>query len=106
TTPTYPSKAWRRRWARARTRSRRSSRRRSTASGEPFPNPAGPPRRRAMHDELTERRLRSALREAGDGLSFTITAAELERRMALRGRRSGNSRLTLLLAAAVAIGAL
>jgi hypothetical protein len=59
-----------------------------------------------MHDELTERRLRSALREAGDGLSFTITAAELERRMALRGRRSGNTRLTLLLAAAVAIGAL
>lgn len=59
-----------------------------------------------MHDELLERRLRSALRDEGDGLPLTITAAELERRMAMRGRRSGNTRLTLLIAAAIAIGAL
>ena len=59
-----------------------------------------------MHDELLERRLRSALREEADRPSFTITAAELERRWALRGRRPGNARLTVLLAAAVAIGAL
>lgn len=59
-----------------------------------------------MHDDLLERRLRSALADEARGLSFTITAAELQRRAALRGRRAGNQRLTLLLAAAVAIGTL
>lgn len=59
-----------------------------------------------MHDDLLERRLRSALRDEGDRLPFTITAAELEQRAALRGRGASNRRLTLLLAAAVAIGAL
>ena len=57
-----------------------------------------------MHDDLLERRLRSALHDEGDRLSITITADELERRLALRRRRSAPSRLTLLLAAAVAIG--
>jgi hypothetical protein len=57
-----------------------------------------------MHDDLIERRLGTVLRDEAGRLPFTITAAELERRLALRGRRSGNTRLTLLLAAAVAIG--
>lgn len=59
-----------------------------------------------MHDELLERRLRAALADEVRGLTFTITAAELERRAALRGRSAGNRRLTLLLAAAVALGVL
>ena len=59
-----------------------------------------------MHDELLERRLRAALRDEADALPFTITAAELERRLALRGRTAGGRRLGLLLAAAVAIGSL
>ena len=57
-----------------------------------------------MHDDQLERRLRATLRDEADRVPVTITAAELERRMALRGRGSGNRRLTLLLAAAVAIG--
>ena len=59
-----------------------------------------------MHDEPLERRLRAALSTEAGRLPLTITAAELERRAALRGRGAGNRRLTLLLAAAVAIGAL
>lgn len=59
-----------------------------------------------MHDDLLERRLRATLRDEADRLPLTITAAELERRMVLQGRSSGNRRLTLLLAAAVAIGAI
>ena len=59
-----------------------------------------------MHDDLLERRLRSALHEESASQPFTITAAELERRASLRGRDAGNRRLTLLLAAAVAIGGL
>ena len=59
-----------------------------------------------MHDDVLERRLRAALRAQADSVSFTITAAELERRALLRGRGAGNRRLTLLLAAAVAIGAI
>jgi hypothetical protein len=61
-----------------------------------------------MHDELLERRLRSALHAEADGLAFAITAAELERKAVLRGRGVGavDRRLSLLLAAAVAIGAL
>jgi hypothetical protein len=58
-----------------------------------------------MHDDQLERRLRATLRDEADRLPLTITAAELERRMVLRGRRSGNRRL-MLLAAAVAIGAI
>jgi hypothetical protein len=57
-----------------------------------------------MHDQQLERNLRSALRAEGDRLALTITAAELERRLALRRR---HPRLASLgLAAAVAIGLL
>jgi hypothetical protein len=59
-----------------------------------------------MHDDPLERRLRTTLRDEADRLPFTITAAELERRISLRGRMTGSRRLTLLLAAAVAIGGL
>lgn len=59
-----------------------------------------------MHDDLIERRLRTMLRDEADRQPFTITAAELERRVALGGRAPGERRLTLLLAAAVGIGAL
>src|SRR6476661_10125002 len=57
-----------------------------------------------MHDDLIERRLRDALRSEGDGLAFTITPAELERRLALRRRRPAFRPTGLLLAAAVGIG--
>jgi hypothetical protein len=59
-----------------------------------------------MHDDLLERKLKAALADEARSLPFTITPAELQRRAALRGRGTGNRRLTLLLAAAVAIGAL
>jgi hypothetical protein len=59
-----------------------------------------------MHDDLIERRLRTALSDEATGLPFTITSTELERRVALRGRSAGNRRLTLLLAAGVAVGAI
>jgi hypothetical protein len=59
-----------------------------------------------MHDQSLEQRLRSALQAEGDSLAFTITAAELERRQALR-RRGGLSPLASLgLAAAVGVGLL
>ncbi len=57
-----------------------------------------------MHDEMLERRLRATLLEDARQLPFTITAAELERRSALRSRSLGSRRLGLLLAAAVGIG--
>ena len=57
-----------------------------------------------MHDELLERRLRTTLRDEANGLAFTITAAELERRAGLRSRGRTDRRLGLLLAAAVGIG--
>ncbi len=57
-----------------------------------------------MHDEMIERRLRATLREDAGQLPFTITAAELERRLVLRNRSLGGRRLGLLLAAAVGIG--
>jgi hypothetical protein len=57
-----------------------------------------------MHDEMLERRLRATLREDAGQLPFTITAAELERRLVLRDRSQGGRRLGLLLAAAVGIG--
>ena len=56
-----------------------------------------------MHEELIERRLSVALHGEADVLPFTITAAELERRLALRRRSFAGRRLTLLLAAAVGI---
>jgi hypothetical protein len=56
-----------------------------------------------MHDELIERRLRAALSEEAGSLAFTITPAELERRLALRHRTVSGRRITLLLAAAVGI---
>jgi hypothetical protein len=57
-----------------------------------------------MHDDLLERRLRTALRDEADRMPFTITAAELERRVILRGRGAGNKRLGMLLAAAMGVG--
>jgi len=57
-----------------------------------------------MHDDLLERRLSAALHEEAAALPFTITKAELERRVALRRRSLAGRRLTLLLAAAVGIG--
>ena len=55
-----------------------------------------------MHDDVLERRLRAALRSAGDGVALTITASELERRWIVRRRRSLTT--GLLLVAAVGIG--
>lgn len=59
-----------------------------------------------MHDDLLERRLRAVMHREARDLPFTITAAELERRLALRRSLSGGRRSTLLLAAAVGIGVL
>jgi hypothetical protein len=56
-----------------------------------------------MHDDLLERRLGAALHAEADALPFTITAAEVERRMGLRRRSFASRRLTLLLAAAIGI---
>ena len=59
-----------------------------------------------MHDANLEERLRSVLRQEGDGLPFTITTEELERRLALRRRERNGRRLSLMAAglAAVAVG--
>lgn len=59
-----------------------------------------------MHDANPEERLRSVLRQEGDGLPFTITPDELERRLALRRRARNGQRLSLLAAgvAALAVG--
>ena len=57
-----------------------------------------------MHDETLERRVRAALHDEADRLSFTITAAEMERRLALRRRRVATRPTALLFAAAVGIG--
>ena len=59
-----------------------------------------------MHDDLLERRLRAALHGEADDLPFTITTAELERRLALRTRPTPGRRSAWLLAAAVGIGLL
>lgn len=59
-----------------------------------------------MHDDLLERRLRAALHREADDLPFTITTAELERRLALRNRLTAGRRTAWLLAATVAIGLL
>ncbi|MEP6639595.1 MAG: hypothetical protein ABJC39_09630, partial [Chloroflexota bacterium] len=59
-----------------------------------------------MHDPQLERQLRTALRTEGDRLTFTITAAELDRRLALRRRARPNWLASLGLAAAVTVGLL
>ena len=56
-----------------------------------------------MHDQSLEQRLRSALQTEGDGLPLTITAAELERRLALRRHGGVNRYASLGLAAAIGI---
>ena len=56
-----------------------------------------------MHDDALERRLAEAFQDEAASLPFTITAAELERRLAVRRRGMAGRRLTLLLAAAVGI---
>ena len=53
-----------------------------------------------MHDTNLEERLRSVLRQEGDGLPFTITTEELERRLALRRRDRNGRRLSLMAAGA------
>jgi len=61
-----------------------------------------------MHDTRLEDQLRSALRADADGLPFTITADELERRLALRRRDRAGRRVGLLAAgvAAIAVGSM
>lgn len=60
-----------------------------------------------MHDNQLEDRLRTALRAEGDGLSMTITAAELQRRLAGRQRQTRGRWMTAIAAAIafVALGA-
>lgn len=60
-----------------------------------------------MHDTNLEERLRSVLRQEGDGLPFTITTDELDRRLALRRRARNGQRLSVIAAglAVVAVGA-
>jgi hypothetical protein len=55
-----------------------------------------------MHDGQLEDRLRTVLRDEGDALPMTITAAELERRLAMR-RRERFVRRGGFLAAAIAV---
>ena len=55
-----------------------------------------------MHDQRLEDQLRGALRIEGDALPFTITEAELERRLTLRRRDRFGQRLSLM-AAGVAV---
>ena len=59
-----------------------------------------------MHDGMIEERVRSALRADADALPLTITADELERRLALRRRDRANRRMGVLAAGigAVAVG--
>jgi hypothetical protein len=57
-----------------------------------------------MHDEMFERRMRAALHGEADAMPFTITAAELERRFALRRRRGVSRTATLLVAAGIGVG--
>jgi hypothetical protein len=55
-----------------------------------------------MFDDLLEERLRSSLRQAGDELRLSVTAAELERRLTVH-RRTRTAKRSALLAAAVGI---
>jgi hypothetical protein len=61
-----------------------------------------------MFDDRLEDRLRSVLRQTGDELSLSVTAAELERRLRLRRRARAAQRSALMAAAVgvVAVGAL
>jgi hypothetical protein len=61
-----------------------------------------------VHDNRIEETLRSVLRREGDELTVNITAQELERRLALRGRARAGLRLSLLAAglAVIAVGAI
>lgn len=59
-----------------------------------------------MHDQSLEQRLRAVLQAEGDALPLTITAAELERRLALRRRGGLSPMASLGLAAAVGAGLL
>ncbi|HUP54734.1 MAG TPA: hypothetical protein VM408_04435 [Methylomirabilota bacterium] len=61
-----------------------------------------------MHDTKLDERLRSMLRHEADGIPFTITSDELERRLLLRRRERNGRRLSLIAAglAAVAVGAI
>lgn len=57
-----------------------------------------------MHDTNLEERLRSVLRQDGDGLALTITTDELERRLALRRRARTGQRLSLMAAGLAVLG--
>jgi hypothetical protein len=61
-----------------------------------------------MHDQMIEDGLRSTLRDEADPLPLTVTADELERRLALRRRERSSRRVGLLAAAVgvIAVGAL
>jgi len=61
-----------------------------------------------MHDDRIEEQLRTILRSEGDGLSLTISASELERRLAARRRQAGGRRLSMVAAAiaALAVGSI
>jgi hypothetical protein len=61
-----------------------------------------------MFDDRLEDRLRSTLRRAGDELSLSVTAAELERRLTVRRRARATQRSALLAAAVgiLAVGAI
>lgn len=56
-----------------------------------------------MHDTAFEQKLRAALQTEGDGLPLTVTAAELERRFALRRRGGLNRFAGLGLVAAIGV---
>ena len=100
TTPTFRSTASRPPSERARTRSKRNSKQPWTDCADTFRSRSQPGLRRPpMFDDLLEERLRSALRQAGDELSLSVTAAELERRLTLR-RRARTAQRSALLAAA------
>jgi hypothetical protein len=56
-----------------------------------------------MHDSQIEEQLRGVLRAEGDGIPLTITAAELERRLAARRSATGGRRLSMVAAAVAAV---
>ena len=56
-----------------------------------------------MHDVQLEDRLRRALRQEADTLPFTITADQIEIRLAARRRAAFNQRLAILAAAGLAV---
>ncbi len=56
-----------------------------------------------MHDTQVEDRLRRVLRTEGDDLPFTVTTAELERRLLARRRAASGRRVSLVAAAIAAV---